>query len=228
MGIIYCYTNKLNNKKYIGQTINPEARKNSHKSEAFNEKSHTYNSVFHRAIRKYGYENFTYEILEEIDESRYDTLNDIEESYIQKYNTLVPNGYNIYPGGNTTHGRKMREEFRRKKSLEKGILTEEQVIDLRKRYANGESPSKIYKEYYQDIMAYSSFLNVWDGHRYELIMPEVFNNRHHTKFNEKLIKDIRLDRELNKLSYQQLANKYNIPKSSIVDIIKRKTWKHVQ
>ena len=68
MGIIYCYTNLVNNKKYIGQTINPKERFNQHKSSAFNEKDNEYNSPLHRAFRKYGYENFKYEILIENDE----------------------------------------------------------------------------------------------------------------------------------------------------------------
>ena len=32
MGIIYCFTNNINDKKYIGQTINPLQRYNAHKS----------------------------------------------------------------------------------------------------------------------------------------------------------------------------------------------------
>lgn len=61
MRIIYCYTNKINNKKYVGQTNNPERRQREHKSNAFNEKSVNYGSVFHKALRKYGWENFNYE-----------------------------------------------------------------------------------------------------------------------------------------------------------------------
>ena len=38
MGIIYCYTNLINKKKYIGQPINPHQRFLQHKSSAFNEK----------------------------------------------------------------------------------------------------------------------------------------------------------------------------------------------
>ena len=61
-GIIYKYTNQINNKIYIGQTINEYKRKYAHK--------HTLNSwrsYFHNAIKKYGYDKFAYEILEEID-----------------------------------------------------------------------------------------------------------------------------------------------------------------
>ncbi len=86
-GIIYCYTNKINGKKYIGQTINPEQRKRNHKHEALNYKTDYY---FHRAIRKHGLENFEYKVLEE----NIENLSDREEYYIKEYNTLWPNGYN--------------------------------------------------------------------------------------------------------------------------------------
>ncbi len=70
MIIIYCYTNKINGKKYVGQTNSEKRRLNEHKSNAFNEKSVNYNSIFHKAIRKYGWESFEYEKLEEIDSNK--------------------------------------------------------------------------------------------------------------------------------------------------------------
>ena len=60
-GIIYKYTNQVNNKVYIGQTINEYKRKYAHKH-ALN----SWRSYFHNAIKKYGYDKFVYEILEEI------------------------------------------------------------------------------------------------------------------------------------------------------------------
>ena len=64
MGIIYCYTNKINGKKYVGQTINAEQRYNAHKSNYQNPNNTEYNSLIHKAFRKYGLDNFTFEILE--------------------------------------------------------------------------------------------------------------------------------------------------------------------
>lgn len=59
MAIVYCYTNKINNKKYIGITIRRmEERERSHLYEAYNVNCETYNTPFKRVIRKYGLRNF--------------------------------------------------------------------------------------------------------------------------------------------------------------------------
>lgn len=55
-GIIYKYTNKINGKSYIGQTIHQTTRYSRHKQASDN-------SYFHNAIRKYGFENFEYKSL---------------------------------------------------------------------------------------------------------------------------------------------------------------------
>lgn len=57
---IYCYTNKINGKQYVGQSINIEQRRHQHERDFKNEKS-----AFHDAILKYGIENFIFSILEE-------------------------------------------------------------------------------------------------------------------------------------------------------------------
>ena len=97
MAIVYCYTNLVNGKKYIGQTLNPSQRYKSHKSVHLNEKDPEYDSVFHRALRKYGWENFKYEVL--IEDDNIDLINNLEIFYIDFYDTQIPNGYIVLPGG---------------------------------------------------------------------------------------------------------------------------------
>lgn len=93
---IYKYTNKINNKSYIGQSVNIERRRRQHIASSYYTKSNTYNTVFHKAIRKYGEENFTFEI---ITLCKIEELDILEKHYIQKFNTLFPNGYNMTSGG---------------------------------------------------------------------------------------------------------------------------------
>lgn len=97
-GIIYIYTNKLNNKVYIGQTIDENRRRLEH----LNAKDDFY---FHKALRKYGIENFDYKILYSIRNESRDfviyTLNEKEIEYIEFYNSTNPDkGYNLTKGGN--------------------------------------------------------------------------------------------------------------------------------
>ena len=57
----------------------------------------------HKAIRKYGEENFSINQLEAIEcefrEDLLEQLNILEKFYIKEYNTLKPNGYNLTQGG---------------------------------------------------------------------------------------------------------------------------------
>ena len=95
---IYCFTNRYNNKKYIGQSIQLEVRYDQHKRNCLNPNDHSYNSKFYRALRKYGFENFNYEILIQDDAFTKETLNEAEVYFISLYDSYY-NGYNETPGG---------------------------------------------------------------------------------------------------------------------------------
>ena len=72
-----------------------------------------------------------------------------------------------------------------------------------------------------------SYIGVENG-VYKNILPEVIENGRHTKLNENIVRQIKLEYKNTNTSYQKLADKYNISKATIADIIKEKTWKTVQ
>lgn len=92
---IYKITNLINGHSYIGQSICIEERWKREKTRAFQPTQHDYNSLLGQAFRKYGLENFKFEILEECSQIE---LNTREQYYINKYNTYF-NGYNQTIGG---------------------------------------------------------------------------------------------------------------------------------
>lgn len=108
---IYCFTNKINNKKYIGQSINIEKRFKDHKGRHNQKSSSMYSSPFYRALRKYGFENFKFEIIDSNNKYNKEKLNELESFYIKKYDTYY-NGYNMNYGGDSvyiTHKLKIEE-----------------------------------------------------------------------------------------------------------------------
>ena len=98
MGFIYKITNDINDKIYIGQTINSiEYRFRSHINETNNSDKQ---NKFHQALLKLGINHFK---VEQIEECPNEQLNEREQYWIQYYDS-VNNGYNTTWGGsNGTH-----------------------------------------------------------------------------------------------------------------------------
>ena len=106
---IYKFTNKINKKIYIGKSQNLEKRYQEHKRNFLNSKIEDYNTKFYRALRKYGFDNFSYEIIEQSDNFTNEQLNEKEKYYIKLYDS-VNNGYNTQAGGlDTAVARKLTE-----------------------------------------------------------------------------------------------------------------------
>lgn len=93
MGSIYKITNNINSKVYIGKTEGDTSTR---------WQQHIYNMnnnvpyYLYNAMRKYGIENFTFEVLET--DILHQDIDNKEQYYIQQYNSFN-NGYNMTIGG---------------------------------------------------------------------------------------------------------------------------------
>lgn len=112
IGTIYKLTSP-SNKCYIGQTINLVERKRT----LYNPNKYYSGHRLDNAIKKYGIENFQYEIIIQIVESSKEKLreklDELEKFYIEKYDSYN-NGYNMTLGGSGSNGCFQTEESKRK------------------------------------------------------------------------------------------------------------------
>lgn len=98
MRYVYCLMNKLNGKVYIGQTKAPASRKASH----FYEAKRGNHRHLYASIRKYGQENFSFDVIEECED---DVINEREQYWVSHYDSYNPEkGYNLTRGGEGTIG----------------------------------------------------------------------------------------------------------------------------
>ena len=130
-GTIYCITNKVNGKRYIGQTVQGLAIRWKHHRKAARDGS---DWALHRAIRNHGPENFKIEIVAETLQA---FLNDLESTFVSLYNTHVDtgHGYNMTAGGGQRGG--LAEEARlRMSAAAKRPMSEASKQKLRDSHEN--------------------------------------------------------------------------------------------
>lgn len=128
---VYCHINKINGKRYIGQTIhgnNPNKRWNSGKP---------YTGKFKEDINKYGWDNFEHVILE--NNLTKDEAYFYERYYILQFKSYMENyGYNIVIGQGS-EGRVFSEETRLKISKNhKGMIGKKHSIYTKQKMSKSQ------------------------------------------------------------------------------------------
>ncbi|MEQ1706122.1 MAG: NUMOD3 domain-containing DNA-binding protein, partial [Rickettsiales bacterium] len=100
--VVYKHTSPKG-KGYVGITNNYDRRCKQHQNK-------NGCRLFYRAVKKYGWDNFTHEILE--NGLTLSEANTFERLHIEQYKTLAPNGYNLMTGGDvSTHCEETRAKL---------------------------------------------------------------------------------------------------------------------
>lgn len=149
---IYQIVNSVNNKKYIGYTSKtpPEKRWDKHIVDRYTPA--TKDRPLYRALRKYGIENFKFEILYCSKDASH-TLKTMENYFIEQQKSYITeNGYNLTKGGDSNYGWQPNDKTRELWSLQrkgkplsdahKKKISEGQKL----RYVNHPELRKFYRE----------------------------------------------------------------------------------
>lgn len=158
---IYKVTNMVNGKVYIGYTKNIRRRKKSHKSNAINNTE----TKFYNAVRKYGWDNFQWEIIYQSLDSEY-TVSVMESHFINEYDSFH-NGYNSTLGGDGGRGMMVSEETRKKLSqIHKGRVFSNQHIDNLKISAKNRKVSTFSESHKEKLREYTKNNNPMNNPEY--------------------------------------------------------------
>lgn len=224
MGYIYSITNKINGKKYIGQTNNYKKRWWEHKNSFNKEHRKDYSSRKNAAFRKYGVENFLFEVLEEVEDSKMDE----RELYYIEFFDSFNNGYNSTPGP-CAPLRKIREEH------SMAVLTEKQIPEIHKLLKEGNLSyneiGDIYGVTGSTIGAISNGVNWYDESIDYPIRKEPFVRRGSksptSRFTEEQVMEIR--KLYSTMTVPQLVEKYShlASESAIRKVISGESYSHL-
>src|SRR5208282_1020547 len=152
MGIIYCAINKINGKIYFGYTTEELKRRIQKHMAKVNANSTTH---FHNAIRKYGFHNFIWKIIDH--EENIEKLKILEKDYIYMFGTSFKKiGYNETEGG---EGAVFNEEIRNKisnsLSREKGYWFGKKRSDETKKKMSESAKIKVFTSLHKKNIAVS-------------------------------------------------------------------------
>lgn len=242
---IYLIKNLINNKVYVGQSINIKARWSEHKRK-LNKNCHD-NLHLQNSWNKYGANNFEFKVIEECD---LDSINEREIYYIYKYNSACyENGYNKTLGGQDST-RAYTDEIKEKMSLirlgnakfkgenlTQSKLTEKDVIKIKSMLVNKIPQSEIantFKVSDQNIASIKK-LETWSEVASNLNdkIKELYsdyngvgeNNPNASLSNDLVLK---IKKDLSEgIKLEEVVSKYNLNKSTVFNIKDLRNYKNI-
>ena len=233
---IYKITNKINNKVYIGQSVNITKRWNTHRRHS-QIKNKDYDKYLYRAFRKYGIENFSFEVIEECPR---ELLNDRECYYIQLYKSN-----DDYYGYNETSGYNQPQYGFQGESHPKHKLTTDEVYYIRECYNQHYDKNEVYEEF-SDRLSFGGFHKIWLGQNWRNVHMDVFTeeNRQYYLFQRnshpgstngraKLTEEMVIDIRTRKKNGEKLADVYKdyeytgITLGSFKNTWSNQNWKNI-
>ena len=147
MGVVYVARCKVNGKPYVGKTDKTMRwRRMLHERDARNGSS----LVFHRALRKYGFEAFEWKVL--MRDNDPGILNECEIVLIRQLKSKVPNGYNLTDGGEGVSGLRVEHSVWTGRNHTEEAKEKNRVAHLGKKHSK-KTKSKVR----------SSSLTIWAG-----------------------------------------------------------------
>lgn len=167
---VYKITNKINNKIYVGITNNIKKRWDNEKSYPSNPKKR---QVIQNAIHKYGADNFVFEIL-------YRNIS-IEEAVerecqlIKELNSLIPNGYNVHPGGQY-HPNYSPQYGADNANAKLSIEEAQYILD------NRDKPMSLLYEEFSDKLTYEAFRKIYHHQTYTNLTTTTSEYPHNREF----------------------------------------------
>ena len=206
---IYIIRNTVNDKCYIGQSNDYKYRFRKH-CEAARRNNHKYKSYLYNAMNTLGIDKFYVELLE----SDVEDYNEKEIYYINKYNTLRPNGYNLAKGGGNYPHLSGIEHHEAK------IKTEDELAEIYDELLNTDySLTEIGKHF---GVSYGLIEKINKGWTYR-------NDKYQYPLREFCLSEDKLnslidDLKNTKLTYKQLADKYGLNINHVKSINAGRSW----
>jgi len=214
MFYVYKITNTINGQIYVGKTSNPQRRWTRHKSDASNS---DLAPKLYRSMRKYGKENFTFEVIEsfELEHNAYEA----EVKLIEQMDS-IKNGLNVAAGGigfssgenNPNYGKPMKQHV--KQALLEANLGKTLSDEHKNNISKNNKRTRLGRVWSEESKLKSSLSH--EG-------KYVGEKNPSSKLTQQNVDEIRVMLE-NKTPHREIAKIYNVSKSAITLISSGKTW----